>query len=147
MFVVDTNVLVYAADKDARLHYRCRELVDRWRVQSSAWYVTWGILYEFLRVCTDSRVLRSPWSAPEAWSFVDALLASPGLAVLTPTKRHAEVAADLIEQIPDLSGNLMLDAHTAVLMREHGIRRIFTRDTNFHRFRFLHTVDPMSQDQ
>lgn len=33
-------------------------------------------------------------------------------------------------------------AHTAVLMREHGIERIFTRDTDFHRFPFLETVDP-----
>jgi predicted nucleic acid-binding protein len=30
----------------------------------------------------------------------------------------------------------MHDAHTAVLMREHGIRTIFTRDSDFHRFPF-----------
>jgi predicted nucleic acid-binding protein len=30
-----------------------------------------------------------------------------------------------------LSGNL---AHDAVVMREHGIRRVYTRDTGFHRF-------------
>ena len=28
-------------------------------------------------------------------------------------------------------------------MREHGIRRIYTRDTDFHRFRFLEVVDPI----
>jgi CubicO group peptidase (beta-lactamase class C family) len=31
---------------------------------------------------------------------------------------------------------------TAVLMREHGIRRIYTRDTDFHRFPFLEPIDP-----
>ena len=40
------------------------------------------------------------------------------------------------------SGNLMHDAHTAVLMREHGIKRVYTRDTDFHRFPFLEPVDP-----
>ena len=37
----------------------------------------------------------------------------------------------------------MHDAETAVLMREHGIRRVCTRDTDFHRFAFLEVVDPM----
>ena len=35
------------------------------------------------------------------------------------------------------------DAHTAVLMREHGVRRIYTRDTDFHRFPFIEVVDPL----
>jgi len=41
-----------------------------------------------------------------------------------------------------LVGNLYHDAHTAALMREHGIRPIVTRDT-FHRFGFLEVVDPL----
>ena len=86
MFVVDTNVLVYAADADARFHGRCRERLERWRQQSSAWYVTWGIVYEFLRVTTHPRVLRMPWTVGEAWAFVEALLASPSLGVLAPTE-------------------------------------------------------------
>jgi hypothetical protein len=32
-------------------------------------------------------------------------------------------------------------SHTAILMREHGIREIYTRDTDFHRFPFLRVVD------
>ena len=47
---------------------------------------------------------------------------------------------------PQLAGNLAHDAHTAALMREHGIRRIYTRDTDFHRFPFLEPVDPLSAD-
>ena len=35
------------------------------------------------------------------------------------------------------------DAHTAILMREHGIKRIYTRDTDFHRFPFLESVHPL----
>jgi predicted nucleic acid-binding protein len=37
----------------------------------------------------------------------------------------------------------MHDVQTAVLMREHGIRRIYTRDADFHRFEFLEVVDPL----
>ena len=50
MFVPDTSVLVYAVDEDSPFHTRCRGLLETWRIQSSPWYLTWGILYEFLRV-------------------------------------------------------------------------------------------------
>ena len=32
---------------------------------------------------------------------------------------------------------------TEDLMREHGIRQICTRDTDFHRFPFLQVIDPL----
>ena len=41
------------------------------------------------------------------------------------------------------AGNLLHDAHTAILMREHGIRRICTRDTDFNQFTFLEVIDPL----
>jgi predicted nucleic acid-binding protein len=31
-------------------------------------------------------------------------------------------------------------------MREHGVRRICTRDTDFHRYGFLEPIDPMTGD-
>ncbi len=144
MFVVDTNVLVYAADADSPHHQRCRARLEEWRRQPAAWYLTWGIVYEFLRVTTHPRVMRRPWSGQEAWRFARALLASPGLSVLVPTDRHADVASQLFAELPHLAGNLIHDAHTAVLMREHGVRRIFTRDTDFHRFPFLEPIDPLA---
>ena len=137
-------MLVYAAAVDSPQHGRCRELLEGWRRQAAAWYLTWGILYEFLRVTTHPRVFRSPWSARKAWTFIEAVLDAPALALLIPTERHARVAAEVITAVPDLAGNLMYDMTTAVLMREHGIRRIYTRDTDFHRFRFLEPLDPMT---
>ena len=35
------------------------------------------------------------------------------------------------------------DAHAAILMREHGIGRICTRDTDFNQFPFLEVIDPL----
>lgn len=144
MFVVDTNVLVYAADADSQPHAQCRSLLDSWRAGAGAWYTTWPILYELLRVVTHPRVLRNPWSGSEAWGFVEALLASPGLGLLVQTDRHPAVARQVLDSVPPLAGNLMHDLHTAVLMREHGIRRIYTRDTDFHRFPFLEPLDPLA---
>jgi toxin-antitoxin system PIN domain toxin len=143
VFVVDTNVLVYAADADSQFHGPCRDWIERQRRRPDAWYVTWPIIYELLRVTTHPRVLRQPWSTTAAWRFVTALLASPGLTVLIQTERHADVAGEVISELPELAGNIVHDAHTAILMREHGVKQICTRDTDFHRFPFLEIIDPL----
>jgi hypothetical protein len=85
MLVVDTNVLVYAADHDSPFYAACRDWLERQRVRADAWYTTWPIVYEFLRVTTHPRVMRRPWDVSAAWDFVVALLASPGLGILVPT--------------------------------------------------------------
>ncbi|MBM3140755.1 MAG: type II toxin-antitoxin system VapC family toxin [Chloroflexi bacterium] len=144
MFVVDTNVLIYAADRDAPEHAPCRALLEGWRRQAGAWYLTWGIVYEFLRVTTHPGVFHAPWTPAQAWTFVEAVLASPALRVLAPTSRHPELLGRLIREVPRVTGNLFHDAHTAVLMQEHGVRAIYTRDTDFHRFPFLEVIDPLA---
>ncbi|HVS15697.1 MAG TPA: TA system VapC family ribonuclease toxin [Thermoanaerobaculia bacterium] len=143
MFVVDTNVLLYAADEDAEAHGDCRARLEEWRRQASPWFLTWGICYEFLRVSTHPRVFRQPWTAVAARGFLDALLAAPGVALLGPTERHLRVLRESLEELPDLRGNLMHDLHTAVVMREHGVSRIVTRDADFYRFPFLTVIDPL----
>jgi toxin-antitoxin system PIN domain toxin len=147
VFLVDTNVLIHAADVDSPFHSRCLENLEEWRTRSAAWFLTWPILYEFLRVTTHPRVLRKPWSLAQAWKFVDAVLQSPGLTILTATDRHAAVAAATIRELPHAAGNFMHDLHTAILMREHGVGRIYTRDTDFHRFEFLEVIDPVGGKQ
>lgn len=143
MFVVDTNVLIYAANESCPEHARCRELLQKWRSQASAWFVTWGILYGFIRVVSHPRVLPNPWPVTDAWQFVEALLVSPGLDILTETELHDDVCGEAIDEVPQLAGNLITDLHVAVLMREHGIKVIYTRDADFHRFPFLEVRDPL----
>lgn len=143
MFVVDTNVLVYTANTGCPEHRACREQLEQWRQQPSVWYLTWGILYGFLRIATHPRVLPQPWTLHQAWHFVEALLASPSLEILVATARHAKVVAEITGEVTGLEGNLVSDLHIAALMKEHGVRTIVTRDTDFHRFPFLDVQDPL----
>jgi toxin-antitoxin system PIN domain toxin len=146
VFVVDTNVLVYAADRDAPGHERCRERLLAWRARPEPWYLTWTVVYEFVRVTTHPRVFRRPWSPSRSWSFIESVLAAPSLALLTESDRHVSVLAGLIEDVPELTGNLVHDAHTAALMFEHGVRAIYTRDTDFHRFPGIEVRDPLREE-
>ena len=139
MLVGDTNILVYAADEDSPFHSAYHE---RQRNRADAWFITWAILYEFLRVTIHPRVMRRPWNVREAWVFVQALLTSPGLSALVPTQA-ARMLLSGFSRISSPDRNLLHDTHTAILLREHGIRQICTRDTDFHRFHFLEMLDPL----
>jgi len=41
------------------------------------------------------------------------------------------------------AGNLVPDAHVATILREHGVRRIYTADTDFRKFDFLKVINPL----
>lgn len=143
MLVFDTNVLLHAADEHSDLYAPCRRRLDDARRDSAPGFLTWSVCYEFLRVSTHARAFRSPWTPSEAWSFITSLLDSPGFEVLVATPRHAAFLAQTLSELPDLRGSVLHDVHTAVLMREHGISRICTRDADFRRFPFLTVIDPL----
>ena len=147
MFAVDTNVFLYAANKDVPEHSRCNELVSEWRAQATPWFSTWNIIYEFLRVATHPRVMQRPLTVQDAWSFIESIREAPSFRMLEHTERHPLVLAEVLKEVPRVSGNLLFDAHTASLLREHGVRRIVTRDTDFHRFKFLDVVDPLEAER
>ena len=141
--VLDTNVLVYAAQANSEFHSVCRRFLDDCRVGPSPVYLPWGVCYEFMRVVTHPRVAEVPWTFHNALKFIEGLFNSDGIYELTETDRHLEVWTQTLDELPGLTGNIMHDVHTAVLMREHGISRICTRDSDFYRFPFLTVVDPL----
>ena len=72
------------------------------------------------------------------------VIRAPAPCSAPSSDRRGTPAPETLSELPDLRGNVMHDVHTAVLMREHGISRICTRDTAFRRFPFLTVVDPLS---
>jgi hypothetical protein len=144
MFVVDTDILVYATIEECPEHSRARRCVDVWRREALPWHSTWGVFYEFLRVTTHPRVFRRPLAAKQARRFLAALLDAPTFTLLVETPRHATIVATLCDSIADLRGNLWHDAHTAALMIEHGVSEIRTADADFGRFAQLRCVNPLA---
>ncbi|MGQ0813048.1 MAG: type II toxin-antitoxin system VapC family toxin [Gemmatimonadota bacterium] len=143
MFVIDTNLLLYAVNADSPDHARATELLESWRAGEESWFLTWGIIYEFLRVSTHSAVFSKPLDLRTARAWIEILLATRRAGLLVQTDRHAAVLQELCELHPRLSGNILHDFHTAVLMKEHGISEIRTADADFHQFPFLKVVNPL----
>lgn len=143
MFVVDTNLLLYAVNPDTEEHPVARRLVEEWRHGDRSWFLTWSIVYEFLRVSTHQKVFAKPLTLPRAREWIALLLACPSAGLLVPTDRHMAVLEGLSRDHPRLRGSVIHDLHTAALMREHGVTEIRTADTDFHQFTFLTVVNPL----
>lgn len=87
-------------------------------------------------------MFRRPLPIAEGWRFLEGVFGSPGIGFLLASERHLAVLGEVIAEVPHLRGNILHDVHTAVLMREHGIKEIYTLDTDFRRFPFLTVLDP-----
>ena len=94
MFVVDTNILLYAVNPDSPDHVAARALVDRWRREDRSWFLTWGIIYEFLRVSTHGKVFPDPLDLPRAHAWIASLLASPSVSILPFTLNDLQLIAN-----------------------------------------------------
>ena len=92
---------------------------------------------------THPGIFDDPFTSAEALEFVESLLRAPSFNLLKPTDRHFAVLSKILDELPETRGSIMHDVHTAVLMREHGISRICSRDNDFYRFPFLTVVDPL----
>ena len=143
MFVVDTNLLVYAANEGVREHARARDLLEAWRAGQEPWFLTWSIAYEFLQVTTSRRLHRQMLPLADAVRFLEGVLTSPAAGLLAETPRHSAIVQELALEHQRLWGPQVHDLHIAALMKEHGIGEIRTADTDFHQFKFLKVVNPL----
>ena len=133
MIAVYTNILVYAHRESLPRHAaalaRLRELAEA----DALWAVPVFCLGEFVRIVTHRSLFDPPSTLPEATAALDALLASPSLAVLRPGDRYWPLFRDAVHE-GRAAGNLAFDAQIVALCREHGVRALLTEDRDFTRF-------------
>jgi toxin-antitoxin system PIN domain toxin len=142
--VIDTNLLLYAANVEAPEHGRSHAFLMAAGQSTENWYLTEGILYEFLRVATHPRVFPRPLTKRQALAFLEPIWGSPAFTVLPAGDRHWELLRQEVDTVAHPAGNLFFDIRTVVLMREHGIRTVYTADTDFLQFRGIEIVNPLA---
>jgi toxin-antitoxin system PIN domain toxin len=140
---VDANVLLYASDASSRFHERARALVEELARGPGIVYLFWPTIMAYLRIATHPAIFRVPLAPGEAMANVEALLTRPHVRAPGETDgfwaRFREEAGD-----PPVQGNLVPDAHLVALMRENGVRTIWTHDRDFRRFDGIRVRDPFA---
>ena len=72
---------------------------------------------------------------------VEALTALPHVRILIEQEGFWEVYRQIAGEIP-VRGNLVPDAHLTAILRQHGVKTIYTNDADFLKFGFLEVRNP-----
>jgi len=141
--VIDTNLLLYAVNTAAEENDAPRAFLPRAAHSVDQWYISEGGLYEFFRVATHPRVFPHPLTWRQALAFLKPMLACPRFGILSAGDNPWEVLETLLSGLTHPSGNLFFDIRTVALMKEHGIRKIYTADTDFLQFQDIEVINPL----
>ena len=141
MILVDANLLLYAANRDAPEHERARAWLDEQLNGTTRVGLPWPSLLAFIRIVTNPVILRRPVMAADAWRQVRDWLGCEVAWIPLPGAGHADVLGKLLEE-PFVTSRLVPDAHVAALAIEHGLTLCST-DGDFARFPGLRWENPL----
>lgn len=144
-FSCDVNVLLYASDAASPVHEPARRFLRQAVSGGDVFYLCWPTVMSYLRIATHPSIFAAPLSPSEAMANVDALAGLPHVRFLAEGEGFLEVYRDLTADAP-MRGNLVPDAHLAAILRQHGVRTLYTRDRGFRRFAFLDVRDPFADE-
>jgi toxin-antitoxin system PIN domain toxin len=139
---LDVNILVYASNAADPAHDKARALVDRLAAGPEIVYLFWPTLLGYLRVVTHPGLLPRPLSSLDAQRNIEALIDRPH--VRSPGETDGFWPIFRQSAGAQARGNDVPDAHLAALMRQHGVRVIYTRDRGFRRFDGIEARDPFA---
>jgi toxin-antitoxin system PIN domain toxin len=137
---VDANILVYASNTSDPMSAEAADLVRRLAAGPELVYLFWPTLLGYLRIVTHPAIVPAPLAPRDAMHNVEALLARPH--VRAPGEADGFWRLYRAAAGEHARGNDVPDAHLAALMRQHGVRVIYTRDRGFRRFDGIDARDP-----
>jgi len=141
-YSIDANILLYASNKASPFHVRANEFLASREGDSDLLGLTWPTLMAYLRISTHPNIFSSPIAPSEAWENIQNLLNLPRCRVITEEESFPLDYAAVTQGIV-VRGNLVPDAHIATILRQHGVNRLYTADTDFLKFRFLEVINPL----
>jgi toxin-antitoxin system PIN domain toxin len=142
VIAVDTNILVYALREESPWHEpaarRLRELAEG----RGSWAIPAPCLHEFLAIATHPRIFVPPTPLAIAIDFVEAVLESPTLLVLSESDGYWAVLHGLV-RASNVSGPRIHDARIAALCLHTRVAELWSADRDFGRFPQLNTRNPL----
>lgn len=141
-YSIDANILLYASDKSSPFCARANDFLASRADDSDLLCLTWPTLMAYLRISTHPSIFSVPLAPTDAWDNIQNLLNLPRCRVVSEEESFPLDYATVTQGII-VRGNLVPDAHIATILRQHGVNRLYTADTDFLKFRFLEVINPM----
>jgi len=141
-YSIDANLLLYASDTSSPDYASASDFLRGRAADPDLLCLTWATLMAYQRIATHPSIFTRPLDPDEAWGNIRSLLALPRARIITEESGFVDdYVAATVGVIA--RGNLVPDAQVATILRQHGVRRIYTADTDYRKFAFLEVVNPL----
>lgn len=135
--------MLYASDRASPRHEAALRFLEERASDPDVFCLAWATLMAYVRISTHPSVFAEPLAPAEALDNVEALMRLPRVRALGEGDGFLAAYRQATEGVV-VRGNLVPDAHLATLLRQHGVRRLYTKDADFRKFPFLEVRDPFS---
>ena len=142
MILIDTNLLIYAHNVESPVYDRASVWFKSVLVTAAPVRLAWNSIHGFLRLTTQPKIFRTPYTTDEATAIVTSWLARPSVRILEPGDLYWFTLRNLMNK-HEVRGRLVMDAHLAALAIEHGAV-LYTADRDFRRFEGLEVKNPLT---
>lgn len=140
---IDTNILLYAINRDCSEHGAAIRLVRRALAEPSSWIVADQVWFELYRLLRNPSVLSAPLSAADAAETIEWYRGRSGwLSCAWEPDLMPRLSA--VWRRGAFSARLTFDAVLAVTLKAHGVRTLYTRNTrDFQTLEMFEVRDPI----
>jgi uncharacterized protein len=139
---VDANILVYASNDIDPAHDVAASLMSRLAEGPDIVYLFWPTILGYLRIVTHPSILPHPLTPNDATANIQRLIERPHVRSVGESVDFWRLYVASGGQ--QSRGDAVPDMHLATLLRENGVRILYTRDRGFRRFEFLDVRDPFT---
>lgn len=141
-FAIDVNILLYASDADCKYYKRAKSFLDDCVKQEKLFFLAWPTVMGYLRISTHPSIFSQPLTPDEAMANIGMLLSLPHIRFLSEEEGFWDIYREMTAEVPT-RGNLVPDAHLAAILRQHGVKKLYSHDRDFLKFAFLDVRDPL----
>lgn len=140
---LDTNILVYAVNKDCIEHPRAKEVYEKMLSAPSDWIFSDQILFEFYRALRNPKIFEFPLTHRKALDQICFLRETSGVLHCAYDSKFWDRFLKTFQSASPSSVQIF-DHVLATTLLAHGVKTFFTRNTkDFKAFGFKTLVNPI----
>ena len=142
-YSIDVNIFVYAsnpADKDYQ--QQAISFLDEKLNESELLLLPWITLMSYQRITTHPSIFPVPLTPQKAWKNIEDLFALPQVRIIGEEDDFAHHYLQTTSGL-HVRGGLVSDAHLAAILRQHGVKTMYSADSDFRKFDFLKVINPL----
>jgi toxin-antitoxin system PIN domain toxin len=104
---------------------------------------SWITLMSYQRMTTHPNIFPYPLTPQEAWKNIEDLLRLPQVRIIGEEEGFSDHYLQTTLGL-HVRGNLVPDAHLAAILRQHGVKTIYSADSDFRKLDFLKVINPFT---